>query len=422
MKTIRSVLSLLMSLVILLSMVGCAKTPTNTDPAGQTEDPNQEQSLVLQQRRDAVEKYMREMLTVLWRSEEDITYDVSDNIVFPNGRYKIVSGRLYRGVPYAFACGTTESFLDYAGEQDESGVYSISGLSWRALNGPGKNSRIGSDCSSAITTAWSQVSTSVTATQSCMMFEDHGVLPVGDYVFAPEVDSISNVITDTFSVFRVNSIPTMYKAYAQLKKADAVVYVDSSNHSRMIVETNVVYTENGIIDGEKSTVTVLQQTRNNFMNESVVEDPRVDEQVYAIGGVDDVYTFSELATQGYIPVTIRELVDPSTVEEPNVTDSVTSPDKETLFTGTIHSNMYIDSVTITVFDSQAVAVQQATAGVTRNKNKDFEMVKFLEDAPECIRGKLDLQALSTGTYRCTAVCRLTTGQEFTVRDFEFSVQ
>lgn len=421
MKVIRSFVSLLLSSVLLLSMVGCAKAPADTDGAEQNSEPQQEQSLILQQRRDAVEKYMRQMLTVLWRSEEDIIYDISNTVTSPNGRYKIISGRLYRGIPYAFACGTTESFLGYAGEPEENGIYTVSGLSWKALNGTGKYARIGSDCSSAITTAWSQVSPSITATQSCMMFEDHGVLPVGDYIFEPEMDTATNVITNTFPVLTVNGIPAMYEAYAQLKKADAVVHVDASNHSMMIVETNVVYTESGDVDGDKSTVTVLQQTRNNFLKERVESDSRVNEQVYVIGGVDDVYTFYDLASQGYIPVTIRELVDPATVEEPSVTDSVTSADKETLFTGTIHSNMYIDSVTITVFDSQAAAVQQATAGVTRNKNNDFEMAKFMEDAPESIRGKLDLQALSAGTYRCTVVCRLTTGQEFTVRDFEFSV-
>lgn len=416
MKKIRMFLSLLLVVALCSCMFGCSQ-----NEGAQKPDQKTEEQQILEQRRDAVEKHMRDMLTVLWRPKENINHTITGT----SGQMKIVAGRLYRGVPYAYACGTKESFLEYAGEPDDNGVYTISGLPGVALDGGIAYARIGSDCSSAITTAWSTVSTSLTGTRSFTMFQDYGVIPVGDYKFDVTIDQKKNLITDTASVINANGISVMYEAYAKLQKGDAVFYVvKSDNHSRMIVDTNVVYADDGTIDGKKSTVTVLQQTRINFQKEITVEDPRVNETVYIIGGVDDVYSFDELATEGYLPVTIKELVDPSPVDALVVTDSETVFNKDTLFAGTISSNMFIDCVTVTVTDSQGKTVQKATARVTRQSNKEFEMKKLQRDGLDnvsAVLGHFDPATLPQGTYRCTTVCRLTTGQEFTVRTYDFTV-
>ena len=34
-------------------------------------------------------------------------------------------------------------------------------------------------------------------------------------------------------------------------------------------------------------------------------------------------------------------------------------------------------------------------------------------------GKVEPEKLETGQYKCKVVCRLTTGEEFVVREFEF---
>lgn len=36
-------------------------------------------------------------------------------------------------------------------------------------------------------------------------------------------------------------------------------------------------------------------------------------------------------------------------------------------------------------------------------------------------GKLDVEGLTPGTYRCTYDCRVSTGESFTFRDFTFTV-
>lgn len=427
MKIIRLILVLSMLLSIFSLCAGCTQTPTETGAMESVQDQLTEEELaILAQRRDTAEQYMREMVSVLWKADKNISYDLNYG---NSGKFKIVADRIYRGLPYTYACGTKASFLEYASNEDERGVFAISDLYMQALNGSGPDARVGNDCSSAVTAAWSLISPTVTSTRSSMMFEDYGVIPVGDYIYEPTIDPETNLITDTFPVININGKMKMYEAYAQLQKADAVSYVGTSaNHTRMVVDVNVVYTPSGDIDGVSSTVTVLEQTRNNFLKEKTEVDPRIGGPVYVIGGIDVKYTFGQLAAEGYVPVTVRELVEPTPEEQVEVSDSVTNPGKDTMLTGTIRSNMYIDCVTVTIQDEQGNTVQQATAFVTRNmdktsevSNKNFEMEKFTTDNPGAIRGELSLEKLKAGTYRCITVCRLNNTQEFTVRDFTFDV-
>ena len=413
----KKTVSLLLVALLLLSLFsGCGKTPATDGEL------TAEQKAILQRRRDDAESYMRQMMTIMWRSDADITYTIE------GVDYNIKAGRLYRGLPYVYACGTKASFLEFAGEPDANGIYPISGLKGPALNGGSTRARIGNDCSSAVTDAWSRSSSTLKSTRSSLMQEVNGVVPVGDYKFEPVIDPETGLITDTFKVISLNGAQVMYQAYAQLQKADAIFYVGSSNHTRMVVSVNVVYKEDGTIDPAKSTVTTLEQTRNNFRNERTTTHPETGEIVYYIGGVDVEYSFTQLLGGSYLPVTCAAFVDPTISEEPKITDSETSFTKDTIFTGTLASNMYIDSVIITIEDSSGKVVQKAAAGTARalyaNKQTqlNFDLQQFVTDSPESIRGKIDLSALAPGSYRCKTVCRMTTEKEIPVRDFTFTVE
>ena len=88
--------------------------------------------------------------------------------------------------------------------------------------------------------------------------------------------------------------------------------------------------------------------------------------------------------------------------------------------GTITGNRFIDAVTIEIKDGQGTVIQQATAG-NRYSYRSFDLQKFVTDRPGSIRGGIDTAALTAGSYHCILVCRLTTGEEFIVRDFDFIV-
>lgn len=431
MRVLKSLLAIVLALTVAGSLVACGQNETSStdDTTGETTAPTlgpikpaetEEEKAIIQQRRDTVEAHMRESVTLLWRPTENLTYGLAAR---DNGTtLALKAGRLYQGMPYAYAVGTQDSFLDYAGEPDENGIYTISGLDATALNYESYGARVGNDCSGAVTNAWSQVGTSFTASMSSQMFEKNGVIAVGDYDFTPTIDPESGRVYETATTLAKNGPATMFKAYAQLQKGDAVVaqYTDASNHTMMIVSVDVVYNGDNI-DTKQSTVTVLEQTRKIFKSGETYIHPEFQELVYVIGGVDKVYTFEYLYNKSYLPVTIRELVDPSPVDEPWVKDTVETPTKDNIFTGNITSNWYIDCVTVTITDGTGNVVQKVTGRAKRQFNKDFEMERFVTENPGACKGSVDVTTLESGSYHCTVTAKLTTGKELTVRDFDFTV-
>lgn len=414
---IRSLIALVAAIALCLPMFGCGNNP---EPEVFTTTQNaqaEEENMILQQRRDLVESYMREMLTVLWRAEETIVYGLRGG----KPTLTIEAGRLYRGVPYAFSMGTKASFLEFSSGQDDNGVHTITGLEGPALLGTGAEARIGSDCSSALTAAWSLVSPGLRAVQSKDMLQNNGIIPVGDYSFQPAYGEDGVYLTNTAPAIAVNDEQTMFRAYAQLQKGDGVFYIGDSNHCRMVVSVDVIYKSDNTIDPYLSTITTLEQTRNNFMNEVTTSLPGIDEPVYVIGGIDVKYSFMDLYNENYLPITVPQLVDPNPIAELEFKDSITEHSKETILDGTLSSNYYIDTVTVMITDGDGNEIQRSSASVTRANSSNFSMKKFLMDNPASVRGKLDLESLKKGTYHCKTVCRIMSGEEVVVRDFDFAV-
>ena len=424
--------SLLLALTLAGSMAACGQPATNSTPTTTATEPaeetvplferelTEEEKAILQERRDIAESYMRESLSVLWTSDENLIYSLDSQR--DNGlKLYIIEGRIYQGVPYSYAVGTQDSFLEYAGEPDKDGVYTISGLEATALNYESYGGRVGNDCSAVVTNAWSQIGTSFDSSRSCEMSEAHGVIPLGDYNFNPAINESNGNITNTSVCTISNGALTMYNAYALLQKGDCLFYVEDSgtNHSRMVVDVNVVYAGN-IIDGTKSTVTVLEQTRKFYNKQNSYIHPELNKEVFKIGGVDEVYTFAQLFSSTYLPVTIKEFHDPSPVDKPWVKDSVETPTKDNLFTGSITSNWYIDCVTVTIADEEGNTVQEVTGRARRRYNKNFQMERFVTENPGACLGSVDLSKLDAGNYKCTITARLTTGEKFLARTFDFT--
>ena len=380
-----------------------------------------EETAILQARRDAAEAYMRKMATLLWRAEEDIVYTLKSNKkpdeVSAADQLIVRAGRLYQGVIYSYGYSTVDAFLAFAGEADEDGIYPVSGLKWQALSGGSKYARIGNDCSGALTTAWSVIGATVPANSTKTMCEKYGFLKVGEYESDPNENVDTHLVTTT-----KNGEQVMYRAYAQLQKADGIVRrKGSSGHARMIVSVDVVYNADGTINGSKSYATILEQTSSNLRKGIKHYDAALAEEVYEIYGVDKKITFSQLCVDGYLPITCKELIDPSPVAEPVVKDVFLEHNRSTILLGSLTANRFIDAVTVTITDSTGKEVQKATVNATRASVLKFDMRKFTEDDPAAIVGHIDVDGLAPGNYHCTTVCRLSAGQEFTVRDFDFTV-
>ena len=373
---------------------------------------------VIQARRDQVEAYMRKMATTLWTATEDITYCFSRTTDDPSTASSsqlihIKAGRTYMGLPYAYSATTQESFLDYAGEPDEKGIYPISGLTYPVMSGLSSQTRMGNDCSSSVATSWSQIGASVYATTSSGYVPRYGIVNIGDYI--PEESYGS---TGTAVVIEKNGAEVMYESYAKLQKADALVrYKSANNHTMLVVSVHVVRNSDNSINPTSSYAIVLEQTSTNVRNERTKTVAGVG-TVYEIYGVDKKYTFEYLVNNTYIPVTCMELVDAAPVDEPVVTDSIDVPTAENLFEGTISCNNFIDCVIITVTDENGQVVQQAAQNAYRSRQREFIMSEFITGQPKnWSRGIVNLDTLPAGQYQCDVVCRLTTGETFTVRRF-----
>ena len=373
---------------------------------------------VLKARRDAVEAYANKMCTVLWRTDKDLVYTIASDTEprhsRESSRFHLCAGQLYSGIAYSYNAGSYATWMDLAGEPDEDGVYTITGLNWKALSGSSGTARIGIDCSSTVIRSWQSIGARIPAHATGAMTEENGFLPVGEYK-APK-DEYVNTIEDCAA----NGEQTMYKAYALLQKGDAIVMSKPTNgHTRQVCRIEVVRTTAGNINGEASYVFCNEQCANytlRLQSEEFVGD------LSPFCRTDKAYTFKTLFETGYLPITIKELVDPAPIAEFRVADTVAQPTAENLFEGTITSNRGLDAVIITVTDDQGKEAQRWLARPWRSRTTDFafQMKQFLDDGPEKTLGSLDLNALPAGNYTITVTARTVSGSLLTVRKIPFA--
>ena len=372
---------------------------------------------VLAARRDAAESYARRVCSILWRADRDLIYtitaDTEPRHAAETKRFFICQDQLYSGVAYSYNAGSLETWLDIAGQPDEDGVYSVTGLNWKLLSGSSATARIGIDCSSTVIRSWQSIGAAIPAHATDSMTEMNGFLPVGEYA-APK-DEFKDTIADCAA----NGEQVMYKAYARLQKADAIVMKKpGSGHTRLVYKTLVIRGQNGLIDGDASFVFCHEQCGNYKLR---LQSEEFEEDISPFCRVEKPYSFKTLFETGYLPVTIRELVDPAPIPQAWVKDSVEMPSLENLFIGTITANRGLDAVIIEIFDGAGQSRQKCLCRPWRSRDGDFafRMQQFLDDGKEKTLGAIDLDALPAGSYRCTVTARAVGGQTFPLRDFTF---
>ncbi len=330
---------------------------------------------ILAERREKAQEYMLKTTTMLWKPTEEIFYTTQSNVTpaeaKENVQFTLYPDRIYHGVPYSYAGGTAESFLDYAIEQDENGVYLIDGLTWENISGGSGIGRIGNDCSSALLQSWGQLGETFNATTTGYLTEKYGIYPVGDY------KSVYDKYEDTGEIVKENGDQAIFRAYSLMKPADGVVKrANNSGHCRMITKVNTVYLPNGTIDGENSMMTMIEQTVGSFKKEQTYFDEKLGCDV-----------------------------------ENNETNE-----------GTLTCNWMMDSITLEI-SANGEAVQTATAYASRKNGKYmiFEMQEFVTVNPVLVRGKIAPEELAAGKYNCKVTVRLVTGEKVVVRDFDFEI-
>lgn len=363
-------------------------------------------------RRSAVEAEMREMMSVLWTPAETFTYNIDSSTPVT-----LYAGRIYSGIPYTHGGSSGYGFLSYATSKSSSGVYTLIGLTAEALSYQTSTARIGNDCADAIFWAWGQVANSITFTSTKYMTESYGCLKVGDYTFSAK--DYSGIKTG--DVCEENGEQTMFSCYAQMQKGDAMVMITASGagHSVMTVSVHVEYDADGQIDGAKSYATILEQTSALEKAQTGTYNSQIGATVYSLEELDKKWTFDTLYDKGYLPITCKELADSASTAKASVSDSVSNPTVDTMFTGTLTGTYKISHVTITITDASGKTVQTATCFAKQSEGYTFKLSRFNTDGKSML-GSIDTAKLASGTYKCTYTCQVSTGDNFTVRQFTFT--
>ncbi len=439
----KKALALLLALVLTLSLfAGCGKTetpgppetpsdsttqtpetpaepeaPTEPETPAEPEPPAEPEvqltdEEILWNRRVAAEEYLRELCNMRWRSDVDLEYKHTETQKNP---WKIVAGRLYEGIPYSYAGASLGTWLDHPNTVDDKGVHNMQGLTVELLGGSSTSSRLGIDCSGTLSHAWQSVGAQVRTESTNCMTPDYGFIRVGEY------EAPTNQYTSTKEDCAKNGLDAIFAAYCQLQKGDGIVTCNGSGHARFVVEINIVKDDEGTIIGGLSTVKVIEQY-GIMGNEIKYYDEAAGEDVYVCMTVDKEYSFTNLFKEGYLPVTNQVFVDPSPIAEPEISDTVTAPDKTNLFTGTIGCNWALDNITITITDKDDKVVQSSVMHPQRRSELAVQMSQFKTDGTAGkLVGKIDLTALAAGQYHCKVTARTVPGHELTAREFDFTV-
>lgn len=387
---------------------------------------------ILAYRRSVVEAAMREQSAILWTPAETFTYsrrNISqgievDAVETPGDVSTFYAGRIYQGIPYTHGGGSYATFLSYSTEKSDKGVYTISGLTDQHLTGNSTQrynrcSRVGNDCADQLFWAWARIASSISFGYTGEMTPFYGCLPVGDYECTGTSFSAEN---NTKDIVKRNGEQRMFAAYAQLQKGDGMVLITKggAGHAVMVVTTNPVYLENGTIDGENSYVTVLEQTSGPEEKQDSYYNEEVGAVVYLCEEMDKKWTYNTLFQKAYLPVTCKELIDPSPLPEAQITDYTDAPTYDNMLAGVIRANYRISFVTVTI-SQEGKVIQQATCYGLQGERYEFNLYRFTSGVEKVVmQGSIKKDDLAPGTYDCTFTAQLSTGDMITFRDFTFT--
>ena len=349
-------LAFILAILMLASLWGCgpkAETPeatrspyydenmpnkllvsTITDFPAATEDMTKDQLRQL-----CLDFFQLEM-SFQWMPKETVNGYTSYNFGYAKPLDKTY---VYEGIPYwGAASGNPYRWLEYydevTGLVDLDKAFAENGGlgEGAATDGMGKNASgipvvvryrsfmaMFNQCSSSAGWAWSRVINTVKFGMTSKTNVYHGYIPVGCYTYGFEHEGVSYGPTqiqsfgvknaeagnpigyDTKHVIRdwnaANGDTAMFECYAQVKPADCLV---SGGHILMVKSLNLFKNEDGTVDYNRSTVTVLEQV-DSWGHTGLLNG----KPLYRQGKIDQVYTFSQLQEETYIPLTFVEFLD-----------------------------------------------------------------------------------------------------------------
>ena len=382
----------------------------------------------LTSRRNAVIAKAKGMFDVrfFYTSSYDFTYSSNYN------SQHISAFSTMNGIPYSSAPTiTTASFIrDFVNYVNDDGAYVpkniIATTVSDVIDGEAINANYawGSNCADYVYEAWSEVCSSVDFATTSRFNENYGAIPVGYYVVDPSSFTSGGSFVSqigknpTKDVCNANGKDVMFAAYRMLKPGDAgLTYNDGHGHALLVESIEIVYADDGKIDGAKSRINFYEQNVggcNHCTSNNITWN-----------------TFDWFFNDGYLPYTCKELLDDNyEVAESTYNDSVAASDLDSIddvTAGKITSNYYVDRLEMVITNKATGTEQIFIRYMDEKQVRGFDLNEFTYDyLPQyktlhVYAGNVyNPDELTTGDYNCKVTLTLMNGDEYTVRNFDFT--
>ena len=383
--------------------------------------------MTVEEMRQLCVDFMEFTKTYLWTPDQTVDYIRNS----AGTKDSMKQGTIYGGLPYVgVATGNPYRMMDYI--NPETGLLDMQ----KALPALGTKDRLemsdlkyfGSQCSIAVYWAWGRVMNSTNYKWTSSATPYNGFVILGDVVIPDTVKNWGSTY-GTDECVAENGDQVMFGGYAQLQKADGMVYYTSAGHLIMAYsDPVVVYNDDGTINGDESYIYIIDQaqTWKTGTNEAG------DTYQYK-SSVNAKKTFTQLFESNYIPFTFEEFLGTNPIETTEVSlvkgsttyvkGTVAEADRSfqttkttksltwsNLMASNVTSNYGVVDVYIIIKDTLGNelykhAVRTATAGNTNMP---------LEESGEMVT-TWQTKALTSGkTYNAEIVVQLSTGERPTI--------
>ncbi|MBR5313936.1 MAG: hypothetical protein IKU45_00815 [Clostridia bacterium] len=371
----------------------------------------------LESRRAKVLAEMALITGTYFKPDKDYDYNITSTKAA-----KIEANKLLQGMPYSnFPTVSYYQFIeDYTSGQDENGVYILKDL-WIDEN---NKAIVGNNCADAVYWAWSTICSTIDCVVTGNFSEPNGIVNLGTFTVAENEIDKDGRYNNTIDITKRNGLNTMLESYAMCLKGDALMNAtNGAGHIVMVDSVNVVYDSQGNVNGDRSYVIYYDQNAG-YSEKTAYKGQKVMSSTEN----GDKWTFMKLFEDGYIPLTIKELMDDETpIAEETVKDSLDANKFTTLNVtrGYIESNYYFSKIRMEITDANGNTVfaanrfrdetnpkRAALSWFTQTVGTEYKSYTIYDSA-------FDMNSLATGTYHCKVTVWLASGNSYVVRDFDF---
>lgn len=288
--------------------------------------PIKTQDMTVDEMRQLCVDFFEYSKTFLWTPDESIEYVRNKN----DSNDTMSQGTVYGGMPYVGnASGSPYRYMDYV--NPETGLLDMK----KFMPAVGTADTLpmeallyfGSQCAKTAGLGWGRVINSANYRATSYLLPANGVILLGDIEMDQTKTSWSANYRTT-QVCQENGKQRMFEAYAQLRKADGMVYYTTAGHVVMAYsDAVVVRNPDGTINGDESYVMIIHQAQKWSAQENEYGD-----QYQMKSSINGKTTFTKLYNESYVPFTFAEFVSGDPVE---VTTLTLTQGENTLLSGTI---------------------------------------------------------------------------------------